>query len=186
MVEECVHLFPDGRKCRRIPKRGQKLCPAHRSQPHRRAPLEEKEAFYKEMVAFIAHLEAMETADLLYATTGFLADIHALVDRCSSRRHRIAFHRATASVGIAVDRLTELARGLHQGPSARPMPPPQPFVPATSRPLSPEARARLERAEAILDSDRDLTDQELRDLCDQMTSILESNVGTTSTLHSNT
>ena len=101
MVEECVHLFPDGRKCRRIPKRGQKLCPAHHPQRRRRTPLEENEAFLKEMFAFVDTLRAMDSADLLYATTGFLADIHALIDRCSSRSHRIAFSRASTAVGIA-------------------------------------------------------------------------------------
>ena len=39
MVQECVHLYEDGRKCRRIPKRGQKLCPAHRPHARRRRPV---------------------------------------------------------------------------------------------------------------------------------------------------
>ena len=180
MVEECVHLFPDGRKCRRIPKRGKKLCPAHHPQRRRRTPLEENEAFLKEMFAFVDTLRAMDSADLLYATTGFLADIHALIDRCSSRSHRIAFSRASTAVGIAADRLVELARGLRQEPAPRPQP--QPPTPASSQSLTPEARARFHRAEALLNCGRILTPQELSDICDDMISTPESNPETSCTL----
>jgi hypothetical protein len=65
MVQECAHLYENGRKCRRIPKRGQPLCPAHRSPRRRRSPLEENEAFMEEIFAFAERLKAMALDDLL-------------------------------------------------------------------------------------------------------------------------
>jgi hypothetical protein len=105
MVEECVHVNEKGHKCRRIPKRGQKLCPAHRARRRQRGALEENPAFFQEMDVFMNRLKAMNLEDLLYATTGALGDIHALIDRRSSRRDRAAYMRATVAVGEATDRI---------------------------------------------------------------------------------
>jgi hypothetical protein len=57
------------------------------------------------MDAFLNRLKAMNLEDLLYATTGALADIHGLIDRRSSRRDRAAFMRATVATGEAADRI---------------------------------------------------------------------------------
>jgi hypothetical protein len=65
----------------------------------------------------------------------------------------------------------ELARGLRQESRPQPLPP----TPASSQSLSPEARARFRRAEALLNSDRVLTPEELGVICDDMISTLESN-----------
>ena len=32
MLAECSYRYPDGRNCRRIPRRGESLCPDHRRQ----------------------------------------------------------------------------------------------------------------------------------------------------------
>lgn len=184
MLEECVHILPDGRTCRRIPKRGQKLCPAHRPHRRRRAPLEENQAFLKEMAAFVRSLEAMESDDLLYSTVGFLADIQILIDRRSSRRDRFAFGRASAAAATAADRLVELARGLRQPSASQPQP--QPPAPPSSQPLSPEARARLQHLEALTNSGRTLTPEELSYVCEEMLNTLNSHTKTLSTLSSNT
>ena len=184
MVEECTHLFPDGRKCRRIPKRGHKLCSSHSARRRRRHVLEENDAFFTEMRAFVRNLEAMGSEDLFYATTGFLAEIHPLVDRCSSRPHRIAFHRATAALSISADRLVLTARGLHPS-SAPPQSQPQPPAPPSAQPLTPEVRAQFQDYEKLLTSGRVFTPAELVQMCESMLSILESNGATTCTFNSN-
>ena len=184
MVEECVYLYPEGRKCRRIPKRGQKLCSTHRPQPRRRAPLEENEDVIRQLLAFADTLRALPTADLLYETTGLLADIHVLIDRRSSRRHRIAFHRACAAVSIAADRLAEFAQ--RSRPQSTTHPAPQaPPAPASSPTLAPEALARVRQIDALLSSNVNLSPEEVMRIYNELLSITESNGKTTCTLDSN-
>jgi hypothetical protein len=184
MVEECVYLYLDGRKCRRIPKRGQNLCSTHRPLPRRRAPLEESEDVMRRLLAFADTLRAMPIADLLYETSGLLADIHVLIDRRSSRRHRIAFHRACAAVVIAADRLEEIAQ--RSRPQSTTHPAAQtPPAPASSQALTPGAKARLERLDAFLSSGPHLSPDELTRICNELISITESNAETTCTLDSN-
>jgi hypothetical protein len=185
MFEECAYLYDDGRKCRRIPKRGQKLCPAHRSRARRRLPLEENEAFRTQLSAFVDRLEAMPLQDLLYATTEVLADIHALVDRRSSRRDRIAFSRATAALGVSADRLEETLRSFRNPQQPGPASPAQSSTPtASTGPLSPENRASF--AEAAKALEVPLSREQLGATLDRLLSILNSNAGTTSTLNANT
>ena len=112
------------------------------------------------MGAFVDRLHAMETAALLYETTGVLADVHFLIDRRSSRKDRITFSRATAAVSIAADRLELMDQQRRRQPalpSHLPQPPGPvgPQVPA--RPLTPQARARFQRADALLDSGKVLS-----------------------------
>ncbi len=184
MVEECVYFYPDGRKCRRIPKRGQKLCSTHRPQPRRRAPLEENDDVIRQLLAFADTLRALPLADLLYQTTGLLADIHVLIDRRSSRRHRIAFHRACAAVGIAADRLAELAQRSRPQSTTHPSVPTPP-APAPSQTLTPEAKARVKQIDALLSSNSNLSPEEVMRIYDELISITESNGKTTCTLDSN-
>jgi hypothetical protein len=109
MVQECAHLYENGRKCRRIPKRGQQLCPAHRSPRRRRSPLEENDAFMDEIFTFVTRLKAMPLDDLFYATGEMLANIHVLIDRRSSRRNRMDYCRATAAISVTADRIADVA-----------------------------------------------------------------------------
>lgn len=172
MVEECVHILPDGRKCRRIPKRGQKLCPAHRSRRRPRAPFEEDQAFVQEMTAFIRSLKTIQTADLLYGTVGFLGDLQPLIERRLSRRHRVTFHRASVALSVSADRLVHLARGMY--PPAAPRTQPQQPAGAVYPPLRPEDRARFQRIESLLNSGRALTPEELCSVSEEMVRTLKS------------
>ncbi|HET7346677.1 MAG TPA: hypothetical protein VFJ10_05070 [Acidobacteriaceae bacterium] len=55
MLAECAFLYPDGRNCRRIPRRGDTLCPDHRRQAAIRVrTTTEEQAF---------HLEQNKAAD---------------------------------------------------------------------------------------------------------------------------
>ncbi|HUB18307.1 MAG TPA: hypothetical protein VL990_06710 [Acidobacteriaceae bacterium] len=184
MVEECIHVFPDGRKCRRIPKRGHRFCPAHR--PHRgRTPLE-NEAFHREMFAFCDRLQALSLPALLAETNGALADIQGVIERYASRRHRLAFTRATIAVTMACDRVAETAQSLRQRPAAPP-PAPQPPLgpPLSSQELSPEALARIREAESVL-SNGPLTPEQLDQICGDLLSTLNADTRTNSIADSNT
>jgi hypothetical protein len=164
MVQECAHTFPDGRKCRRIPKRGQPLCPAHQSRP-RRAFLEENEAFHREIDVFIHRLDAMPLPELLDETAGLLAGIQRLVDRRSSRRDRLAFVRTNTAVCAAGERLEEALRATPRYASPLSAPPTQPpSTPPPHQPLTPQSLARLERAQAILNSGRMIPPEEFDEL----------------------
>ncbi len=163
MFEECVHLFPDGRKCRRIPKRGQNLCPAHRPQL-RRTRLEENDAFQRDMASFLPGLNALPLPQLLNQTIGLLAQIRLLIDRHASRRDRLAFARATAAIGVAGDRIAEIMRGPLPNTLPQSMPARHPSTPLLPQRFTPEALARIERAEAILNSGRLIPPEELEEL----------------------
>lgn len=205
MVEECVHVNEKGHKCRRIPKRGQKLCPAHRTRRRQRGVLEENPAFFLEMDEFMNHLQAMNLEDLLYATTGALGDIHALIDRRSSRRDRAAYMRATVAVGEAMDRIFLTLSGYRADQDRRS---------GTTRPgtVSPETAtsriatsgstksatinpatipAPLAKLFALPPSAQpsatpELSPEELQAACAQLLSILDSNGTTASILNSDT
>ena len=90
MVEECTHICANGRKCRRIPKRGQALCPAHRPSRRQRRPLEEDSAFNQQMSSWVDRLQAMELATFLSQTQAALSDLQPIIDRRLSRRDREA------------------------------------------------------------------------------------------------
>lgn len=101
MVQECTFLFPDGRRCRRIPKRGEKLCHGHKRR--RRLPAEMDALFLQQMDAWVEHLNDLPLQTLLSTLQESLADIQELIERKSSRRHRLLFHRAVVAVTCAID-----------------------------------------------------------------------------------
>ncbi|MGB6159341.1 MAG: hypothetical protein WA891_05350 [Acidobacteriaceae bacterium] len=174
MVDECTYMYANGRKCRRIPKRGQSLCPAHRPSRRPRGFLEENDAFNQQMSAWVEQLRAMELTTFLSQTQAALCDLQPLIDRRLSRRDRAAYSRATIAVTVAIDRLDEAEVAL-RAPS-----------PAASRtaspghPLTPHTAAAVEAVRSA-----QLSPQQLDALCNQMLSILEPNASTTSTLHAN-
>ena len=192
MVEECAHVNEAGHKCRRIPKRGQKLCPAHRSPRRRRRLLEEDPAFFQDMDAFLNRLKAMNLEDLLYATTGALADIHGLIDRRSSRRDRAAFMRATVATGEAADRICLTLAGYRADSRTSTPGTTSPRTispgPASSETINPATPARPFplQPSALTTGMPQLSPEELQAACAQLLSILDSNGTTASILNSNT
>jgi hypothetical protein len=184
MVEECVHVNEKGHKCRRIPKRGQKLCPAHRAK-RRRGILEEDTAFLEGLDIFTGQLRAMNLENLLYATNGALADIHGLIDRRSSRRDRAAYMRATIAVGEAQDRIFLELAGYRA--DARTTTSRTAGCEAISPGTPPEPRKLFALPPTGLPAGTpQLSPEELQAACAQLLSILDPNGTISSTLNSDT
>jgi hypothetical protein len=175
VVEECTHIYANGRKCRRIPKRGQALCPAHRpSRRRRRRFLQEDPAFDQQMSSWVDRLRAAELDIVLRQTQAALGELLPIIHRRLSRRDRAAYSRAAIAVTVAIDRLDEAEAGLRPpAPAARP-------AALQSHPRPPHATATVEAARSS-----QLSPEQLDALCNQMLSILEPNASTTSTVHAN-
>lgn len=160
---ECVHTYPDGRKCRRIPKAGQKLCLGHQ-RLSRRLPAEQDAAFAQEMSAWVDRLEAMPLAPLLTVLEQSLAGVAPLIDRRTARRHRLAFARAVVAVAAATDRIQADLGAFRAQPAPKTAPPPQ------LRTLPPPpAPASLGESSA-----QPATRDELYALCERLLSDLSS------------
>ena len=163
-VQECAHLYPDGRHCRRLPKRGHRLCHGH--QHPRRLPGREDAAFHQQMFAWVDRLHALPLDDLLHILAGCLSDLTPILERKASRRHRLVFTRATIAI-TQTQELVDAARIARRAQSAaRSLPPGSPAAPP--RIISDEIAAQLRSAQT-------LTSEELMALCDRLESTLPSN-----------
>lgn len=106
MLPECAHTYPDGRRCRRIPKSGETLCPGHH--PRRRLHRDEHDPdFLSEMHAWIDYLRVKPLEPLLVLLQESLAAIQPLIERKAYRAHRAAYTRASIAVTHSIDRLEE-------------------------------------------------------------------------------
>ena len=130
MTDPCAHRYPDGRPCRRVPRRGQPFCPAHRPNRVR----EEKEAALALILGCRDELDAMSLAGLLFATSQALANIHSLIERKSSRRHRADFLRAVTAVCLAAHRVDEFLAESVDPPETAAVVHPRPAGPIAPRP----------------------------------------------------
>ena len=103
MVHECNHRYPDGRRCRRIPKRGEPLCRDHKRS--RRQPHTEDPAFIRQMEAYADRLITLPL-DVLAAEVQFaLAAMHPILDSRFSRTWRLLFNRAEIAVAALAEEL---------------------------------------------------------------------------------
>ena len=103
MVPECTYLYPDGRRCRRIPKRGERLC-----RDHKRA----RRLTHTEDVAFSRHVEAYADRliglplDVLAGEVGLaLADMRPIIESRFGRTYRLLFSRAEIAVAALAEEL---------------------------------------------------------------------------------
>jgi len=181
MIEECIHLMANGRKCRRIPKRGQKFCPAHQPHRRRRGFLEEDEAANRQISEMIGRLHAMPLDDMLYTTGNLLNEIYPVMDRRCARRDRLAFVHALSAVQVSAERIAEALPGFHRYVAAQPAPAPA----APRQPPSPATQAALAQAEALLQSGRPLSPNEFAGLYDDLINTLDPNAKTSPALHAN-
>lgn len=126
MVHECQHIYETGRKCRRIPKRGEDLCPGHRPnhRPDRRCSAHDDPAFSRQLEAFAAQLQTIDSCGLLSCLQDALTDIQPIVERKSSRATYAPFARASIVIAIALDRLIEGTQALTATLSETGTPPP--------------------------------------------------------------
>ena len=103
MVHECEHFYETGRKCRRITKRGETLCPGHR--PGRRRSAHDDPAFTRQLAAFADQLREADSLGLFCSLQDSLTAIQPLIERKSSRAAYAPFARAAIVVAIAVERI---------------------------------------------------------------------------------
>ena len=101
MIDTCAHVYPDGRLCRRIPKRGESLCPGHR----RRSAGSGEELLKRQMEAWSDRLHALPIEQIFAAAVESLNVIGPVIERRFPRKHRAAFIRAAISVGVAAETL---------------------------------------------------------------------------------
>jgi hypothetical protein len=106
MVHECQHIYETGRKCRRIPKRGEDLCPGHR--PHAKRSFHDEPDFVHRLTGFVEQLRSLSLTETLGILQDALSDIQPTVERKSSRATYEPFARAAAAVGIALEQFAEL------------------------------------------------------------------------------
>jgi hypothetical protein len=149
MIDTCTYVYPEGRPCRRIPKRGESLCPSHR--PRRHAETKD-ELFERQMFAWGEHLQALPLDQLLETTRQSLARISPLIERRISRPYRAVYARAAMAAGVTAETL-EAAR-------ARPatLPSSDPASTAHGRTTAPHKTVQ-ERVPSI---------EELSALCDRL------------------
>ena len=103
MVHECAHRYPDSRRCRRIPKRGETLCRDHKRA--RGQPRAEDPAFTRQMEAYADRLITLPL-DVLAAEVQFaLAAMHPIFDSRFSRTWRLLFGRAEIAVAVLAEEL---------------------------------------------------------------------------------
>jgi hypothetical protein len=103
MVHECEHFYETGRKCHRITRRGEALCPGHRPAPHR--SVHDEPAFRREIATLVEHLRAAGDYDLLTTLQDALTAIQPTIERKVSRARYLPFARASVVVGIALERV---------------------------------------------------------------------------------
>lgn len=102
MAPECTYIYPDGRKCRRIPRRGEVLCRDHRRLVSARPPSDE-EAFNQQMTLVCEQLSALHLDQVLEDLSESLNVIYPFVESLASSVERTAYTRATIACTIAID-----------------------------------------------------------------------------------
>lgn len=111
MVAECAFLYPDGRKCRRLPRRGERLCRDHRHLTSAR-PKNDEETFDREMTQAAGEIAAMPLDQMLDHLQQGLISLHWLIESRASTAERNAYTRATIAVSAAIDCVLEHPRVL--------------------------------------------------------------------------
>ena len=147
MVAECNFIYESGHKCRRIPRRGETLCPGHKVDARR---FDDQAAAERQLTGYIHYLNTMPLKELLPATLQALAQIQPIVNRKSSRFHRAAFDRGRHALAITFDRLTHFFENRQDNftfPAApRANPPSFPVPPCETAPMLSSSTTSLNPA----------------------------------------
>lgn len=202
MLTECSHIYDDAHKCRRIPRRGDRFCPAHRANPSapRRAGAEDA-AFDRGMETYVLYLQALPPDELLDDAAVALSTLFPAIHTRLSRRNRVLFSRASVAAALASEavahfKLAQATRHIDHPPvpasrppapgsqlrTPRPMPPDpgslrlapnsQPQAPISK--LKGATRAEFERLLGICRSNPSMSPDELDDIIHEAQSLLES------------
>lgn len=111
MIAECTYLYPDGRHCRRLPRRGESLCRDHRrlvSAPRKTEA--DDEAFSRQMFAAVDEICALPLDQMLNHLSDCLNGLHLFVEAKASSIERARYHRAVIAAGAAMDCVTAQPR----------------------------------------------------------------------------
>ena len=104
MVHECSYRYPDGRNCRRIPRRGQTLCLDHRRQAAvRRRQQAQEQAFQQQGDQAADEIIRLPLNHLLHHAQECLMDVEAFIDFNATRAQRVRFMRALTAITAAID-----------------------------------------------------------------------------------
>ena len=118
MLQECQYAYPDGRTCRRIPKRGERLCRDHKNA--RRLPSSEDAAFYRRLEAYDQRLRHLSPDQLAQELQLALVRLYPVVHGRLSRAHRLVFNCALLAIATLMERdaLNRIAQRRPIAPSA--------------------------------------------------------------------
>ncbi|HKR27138.1 MAG TPA: hypothetical protein VJS11_06770 [Acidobacteriaceae bacterium] len=117
MLQECQYAYPDGRTCRRIPKRGERLCRDHKNA--RRLPASEDAAYYRRLEIYDNHLRRLAPDQLAQEVQFALIRLYPVLQRRLSRAHRHIFSCALLAIATLTER-DALNRIAQRQPAARP------------------------------------------------------------------
>jgi hypothetical protein len=142
MVHECQHVYETGRKCRRIPKRGETLCPGHR--PHPTRSHHDQPDFASRLLSYAQQLRGLGLEALFGTLQDSLACIQPIVESKSSRATYEPFARAYVAVSVVMEQLENLrSSAINASRAAEPFaapPRPAPPNPAVSYASPPSTR----------------------------------------------
>jgi hypothetical protein len=108
MVAECTFTYESGRKCRRLPRRGETLCRDHRRHAAAsRQPIEanaaDEEAADREWKEVFATLDSLPLDQLLKDLGDTLLRLGPLVTAHASRHEIALFNRATCAFSLTLE-----------------------------------------------------------------------------------
>ncbi|HKR28495.1 MAG TPA: hypothetical protein VJS11_13620 [Acidobacteriaceae bacterium] len=115
MLAECSYRYPDGRNCRRIPRRGESLCPDHRRQAAVRHRTEAAErAFQQQANQAADEIIRLPLNRLLDHAQECLMDIEPFIEANASPARRVRFMRAMTALTASIDCVCSQAEVLSQ------------------------------------------------------------------------
>ena len=107
MIAECTYLYPDGRHCRRLPRRGESLCRDHRRLAARRpataATDRDEDAFDQQMRQAAEEIRAMPLPAKLEHLCDCLNTLHDFIEARASSAERSSYTRASIAAVAALD-----------------------------------------------------------------------------------
>lgn len=104
MLAECAFLYPDGRNCRRIPRRGETLCPDHRRQAAIRVRTKtEEEAFHLEQDKAADEIIRMPLDQMLDHAQECLIALEPWIEAYAPAPERTRFMRVGTAIAAAMD-----------------------------------------------------------------------------------
>jgi len=104
MLAECAFLYPDGRNCRRIPRRGETLCPDHRRQAAVRVRTRtEEQAFHLEQDKAADEIIRLPLDQMLDHAQECLTALESWIEANAPTVERTRFMRVGTAIAAAMD-----------------------------------------------------------------------------------